>query len=91
MTGNACLIFTLVVSGLAMTGNDCLVFTLEGRGLPHAVAAGWGGYSHCLCWTLQCLLDWVLKGHLFSSLPLAARGYGSAIWSSLVVDAKFGT
>ena len=42
------------------------------------------------CAGLCCLCDWVPKGRLFSSLPLAARG-GNATWSKLVVAAKLGT
>ena len=80
MTGNAYLILTLVGSCLAMIGNDCLVFTLKGSSLPHATLAGWEGYISVGA-GLHCLLDWVLKGHLFSSLPLATRG-----WECYMVD-----
>ena len=75
MVGTAYLILTLDVHGLGKAGSQWVVITLEGSGLPLAVAAGLGSYI-TVCGGLHCLHDWVLKGHLFSSLPLAAAGVG---------------
>ena len=50
-----------------------------GSGLPHVTVACRARVT--VCAGPLCLLYWVPEGHTFSSLPLAARGGGSATWS----------
>ena len=89
MVDTAYLAFILAVYGLGKAGSQW-IFTLEGSGLPLAMVAGLGGLHHSLAGP-HCLCNGVCKGHLFSSLPLAAKGGGSTTWSMEVVAAMLGT
>ena len=88
MVETAYLDFILGVHGLGKTGSQWIIFTLREAVFLLPWQLSWGYIAACA--GLCCLCDGVLKGHLFSSLPLAARGGGSATWSMVVVAAKLG-
>ena len=88
MVNFAYLDFLVIADGPGKAGSQWHFFTLEGCSLPLAAAAGWGIAA---CVRPLCLADRVLECHMFSSLPLATRGVGSATWSILWVAAKFRT